>query len=248
MGGYMTANEKFEKKASLLHKNVYDYSKINYVNNSTNIKITCKSHGVFEQLPKNHLAGKGCPKCALKNRTLDRFSFIKKSKKIHGKRYTYQKSSYKNNTIPITITCREHGDFDQLPKHHLVGKGCPSCNSNSTGESMVAVYLDEIKIQYEQEIPLFKNPETGCYLRADFFIEKLNLVIEFDGLQHFEPIEYFGGEEHHLQCVSRDKIKNNYCKKQGINIIRIPYYKKNEIRPILNKVIEQLETTYLMAA
>lgn len=244
----MTDIMTFTEKALAVHGDTYDYSRVDYVNNCTNIKIVCKSHGMFEQLPKNHLVGKGCPKCAFKNRSLNRFDFIKKAKKVHGKKYTYQKSSYKNNATPILITCREHGDFEQLPKHHLVGKGCPSCNSTSSGESMISVFLDEHKISYEQEFPLMKNPETGCYLRADFFIESMNMVIEFDGPQHFKPIEYFGGEEHYQQCIYRDKIKNNFCKENKIQLIRIPYYKKNEIREILKNFIFRKENTSLKAA
>ena len=223
----------FIEKAKKIHGDTYDYSRVEYVNNCTNVKIVCNSHGPFEQLPKNHLAGKGCPKCARKNRRHNRFDFIKKAREVHGKKYTYQKVSYKNNQTGVIITCREHGDFEQLPKHHLVGKGCPSCNSTSTGESMIAVFLDEQKLNYQQEYPIVKNPDTGHYLRADFYIESMNMVIEFDGPQHFKPIEYFGGEEHHQQCVYRDKIKNNHCKKEGIHLIRIPYFKKNEIRNIL---------------
>ena len=238
----------FIEKAKKIHGDTYDYSKVEYVNNCTNVKIVCSSHGSFEQLPKNHLAGKGCPECAFKNRRFNRFDFIKKARDVHGKKYTYQKVSYKNNQIPVIITCREHGDFEQLPKHHLVGKGCPSCNSTSTGESMIAVILDEKKISYQQEFPLVKNPDTGHHLRADFFIESLNMVIEFDGPQHFRPVEYFGGEEHYLQCVYRDKIKNNYCKDNRIRLIRIPYFKKNEIRETLEKFISKYQKTTLKAA
>ena len=233
----MTNNETFARKSIKIHGNIYDYSRVSYSNNSTNIKIICKSHGVFEQLPKNHLAGKGCPYCSIKKRSFNRFDFIKKSKKIHGKKYTYQKVSYKNNQTAVSITCREHGNFDQLPKHHLVGKGCPSCNSTSTGESMIAVFLDEKNVTYKQEFPLVKNPDTGCFLRADFYIERLNTVIEFDGEQHFKPISYFGGKKHYEQCIHRDKIKNKHCKEKGIQLIRIPYFKKNEIRRTLENLL-----------
>jgi rubrerythrin len=233
----MTNTETFITKSLKVHGENYEYSKVKYVNNYTDVKIICRSHGLFEQLPKNHLVGKGCPDCSIKNRSFSRFDFIKKAKKIHGKKYTYQSVSYKNNQTDIIITCREHGNFEQLPKHHLVGKGCPNCNFTSTGESMISVILDEYEIPYHQEFPLVKNPNTGCFLRADFYIDSINTVIEFDGAQHFKPINYFGGEEHYRQCVQRDEIKNKYCKKNKINIIRIPYFQKNEIRSILEKII-----------
>jgi len=56
-------NENFIKDAQTVHGRVYDYSKVNYVNNYTKVKIICPKHGEFSMLPKNHLKGQGCPKC-----------------------------------------------------------------------------------------------------------------------------------------------------------------------------------------
>lgn len=55
--------EQFIEKSNGKHKNKYDYSLVEYKNNSTKIKIICKKHGIFEQIPFNHLRGCGCPKC-----------------------------------------------------------------------------------------------------------------------------------------------------------------------------------------
>ena len=54
----------FIEKASQIHNNIYDYSEVNYVNSKTKIKILCKVHGYFEQLPSEHLSGKGCYSCS----------------------------------------------------------------------------------------------------------------------------------------------------------------------------------------
>lgn len=56
--------EKFISKALKVHGNKYDYFLSKYINSSTKIKIICPIHGVFEQMPNNHLRGCGCPKCA----------------------------------------------------------------------------------------------------------------------------------------------------------------------------------------
>lgn len=55
--------ENFIEKSKLIHNNAYDYSKVNYINNSTKVKIICRKHGEFDQLPKEHLRQHGCPKC-----------------------------------------------------------------------------------------------------------------------------------------------------------------------------------------
>ena len=51
----------FIEKANLVHNNKYDYSLVNYINNKTKVKIICKIHGAFEQIPDSHLRGRGCP-------------------------------------------------------------------------------------------------------------------------------------------------------------------------------------------
>ena len=60
---YLTT-EGFICKANILH-NKYDYSETQYVNSKTKVNIKCKEHGIFEQIPNDHLSGKGCPKCGL---------------------------------------------------------------------------------------------------------------------------------------------------------------------------------------
>ena len=55
--------DDFINKAKEIHKDKYDYSKVDYIDSKTKVKITCEEHGEFEQQPYNHLRGKGCPKC-----------------------------------------------------------------------------------------------------------------------------------------------------------------------------------------
>ena len=55
--------EEFIQRASTIHNNKYLYDKVNYVNTSTKVTITCPIHGDFKQTPNNHLQGQGCQKC-----------------------------------------------------------------------------------------------------------------------------------------------------------------------------------------
>ena len=52
----------------------------------------------------------------------------------------------------------------------------------------------------------------------------MNTLIEFDGEQHFQPIEHWGGERSFLEIQKRDKIKTDFCKSKSITLIRIKYY------------------------
>jgi hypothetical protein len=61
--GLIRNTDDFIKKASIIHNNLYDYSKTEYIGTRDTIKIICKIHGEFEQKPNIHLNGCGCQKC-----------------------------------------------------------------------------------------------------------------------------------------------------------------------------------------
>ena len=128
----MEQNEKtkeFIRKARELHGDTYDYSKVEYINNSTNVNIICKKHGEFIQRPSHHINRKqGCKKCS--GRCSNTSDFIEKVKEIHGDRYDYSNTNYINCKIPIIIICKEHGEFTQTPDGHFKGRGCNTCGIN----------------------------------------------------------------------------------------------------------------------
>ena len=72
-------------------------------------------------------------------------------------------------------------------------------------------------------------------LRFDFYLPEYNTCIEYDGRQHFTPVEVFGGEEGYFKTKKRDGIKNKYCKDNNIGSLRIPYNQINNIEEILLK-------------
>ena len=130
----LTTNE-FIIKATRVHKNKYDYSKVSYINKNTKVTIICKAHGEFEQTPGNHLNGHGCFKCAVeikaKNRKPTINEFIEKAREIHNNEYDYSKINYINSRTKITVICKVHGGFRQTPHNHLKGHGCPECGVES---------------------------------------------------------------------------------------------------------------------
>jgi hypothetical protein len=118
----------FIKKADLVHGNKYDYSKTFLVSGS-NVIITCKQHGDFEQNAGNHIRGRGCIKCFNDNRRVSaEKEFFKKAKIVHAdKNYDYSLVEYKNTDIPIKIICPQHGIFEVTPYRHLNGQICQEC-------------------------------------------------------------------------------------------------------------------------
>ena len=129
--------EEFIKKAIQKHDNKYDYSKVNYINNSTKVCVICPEHGEFWITPANHLYGQGCFKCYHDSRK-NNFKYnteeiINKFKSVHNNIYDYSKTVYKGIATPVSIICPEHGEFLQLPTVHLQGCGCPKCGSINSG-------------------------------------------------------------------------------------------------------------------
>jgi len=145
--------EEFIKKAKSVHGDKYDYSKVDYVNNSTKISINCPIHGEFEQRPNDHLSGKGCSKCSgvCKSTTEE---FILKVKAIHGNKYDYSKVDYANAHKKVIIICPKHGEFKQEPNSHLRSVGCPKCKGiglNYLSYEEAKIYIRNLGIKTEGE-------------------------------------------------------------------------------------------------
>ncbi len=119
--------DDFIQKSNEIHNFKYDYSLVEYKNNRTSVSIICPEHGIFEQLPMNHIKGFGCSKCS-KNKPLTTIEFIKKANETHNNKYDYSLTIYDRSYIKVKIICPEHGIFEQKPNNHLTGAGCPKCN------------------------------------------------------------------------------------------------------------------------
>lgn len=225
--------QEFINKAKKIHEEKYDYSLVNYVNSRTKIKIICPKHGVFKQSPAIHLYGIGCLDCSGKNkRTVE--EFVKEAKKIHGEKYDYSLVEYNNGDSKVKIICPTHGVFKQTPRNHLHNQQCPICNI-SKGELFIKNFLEENKITYKQQYS-FPTCKYKYILRFDFYLPDHNLCIEYDGIQHFKPVDYFGGVKALNESKKRDEIKNNFCENNNIKLIRINHNQKD-----LNQVFNDLK-------
>lgn len=229
----------FIEKAKKIHGNKYDYSKVEYINGRTKVKIICPEHGEFEQRPANHIVGAGCPKCHPLKQPLTIEQFIEKSNIIHNFKYDYSKSIYINSSIKIEIICNKHGAFLQTPQNHLSGAGCPKCNQ-SKGELKIKEWLDKNKIKYESQKKFNDciNPQTNRILPFDFYLTDFNICIEYDGEQHFKPtFPKYNLEKAKINLEKQkyfDHLKNQYCIKNNIKIIRIPYSRFRNIEKVLD--------------
>lgn len=124
--GKKRTSEQFIEEAIVVHGQKYDYDQTNYIDYHTKVDIICPIHGMFSQLPGNHIRGQGCPQCAGNIKyTFD--VFVEKARKVHGDKYDYSKVDYRNSRTDIAIICPVHGIFLQKPYSHLAGHGCSIC-------------------------------------------------------------------------------------------------------------------------
>lgn len=229
--------DSFILKSKDIHGDKYDYSTVSYINSHTKVKITCLIHGIFEQKPYCHLNGEGCRKCSdnlkFQKRRHNNHIFIERAKKIHGDKYDYSIVNYKNARTKIEIICPNHGIFKQTTPHHLNGAGCPTCKS-SKGEMIIEKILLENNINYIRQ-HVFNNCKNIKVLPFDFYLPEHNTCIEYDGRQHFEPIELWGGKESLEYTINNDSIKETYCSENNIKLVRVNY--KDDVQKILiNKI------------
>ena len=143
--------------------------------------------------------------------------------KVFGKLTVLEQTDKRiNRNIVWKCQC-ECGNIYYATTHNLVNGHICSCGclSSSIGELTIKKLLENNNILFKQQMT-FENCKNKHLLPFDFYVNN-KYLIEFDGIQHFQPIEYFGGITEFKERKQNDEIKNNYCKINNIPLIRIPY-------------------------
>ena len=191
--------------------------------------------------------GKGtrCSRCSgRESKDMDRYC-LELNKKWGG--FIKLRKPFKKMTDKtLFIHYKKNGDvchtWEATPSAILNGSGCPKCNE-SRGEKEIRSLLEKKRIHQKSQYRL-EDCRNKKVLPFDFAIFNdngtLNCLIEFDGKQHFEPVNRFGGEKGFRQRQHNDQIKNQYCKDNNIKLIRIPYWDFDNIEDILNEELKDL--------
>ena len=206
-----------------------------YKNKYTKLKVKCAKCGYeWFSTPNALLSGRGCAKCSGRMRKTTE-QFEKDLQEIYPNLYVI--GAYKNNRTKIRCKCSLCGtEFESTP-HSILSQrvGCPSCGYvKSKGENRIDAWLTDHGIKFTRG-HTFSDCKDVHVLPFDFYLSELNTIIEYDGKQHFKPSEYFGGEDGFKKTVEHDEMKNNYCKDNNIDIIRIPYWHFDNIDEILSE-------------
>lgn len=152
--------------------------------------------------------------------------------------------NYISSNDKLDIICPIHGNFQQsFINHYYKGHGCEKCGNNklSKGEKNIEEILLNNNIEYirEESFDGCINPKTNRKLLFDFYLPKYNLCIEYDGKQHFIDNTFFTKRSGSLKSLQeRDRIKNQYCEDNNINLIRISYLNFSNIKKILKNLID----------
>lgn len=196
-----------------------------YVDSSTPIWHRCLIDGYrWKAAPSHTLRGSGCPKCggSLKY-TND--EFIAKLAQINPDIEALEE--YNGGKNKITFRCKIDGHiWVARPGSALEGKGCPKCQETK-GERYVRQWLESKSIPYIYQ-KTFSDCRDKNMLPFDFYLPDYNVLIEYDGQQHFEPVDFAGRGEtwakRQLKITQRhDSIKNIYCQFNNIRLLRISY-------------------------
>jgi len=224
----------FTKKANLVHNNIYDYSKSEYINVISKIIVICKLHGEFTITPNNHLRGKGCAGCG---KEMNRISKIKSFKeyyddfiKLYNDKYDYSMVEWKGGTPRIIVICKKHGQFSVSPYLHRKGTECPKCGNQHSPISIT--WLEYMKIKYSIDIDHAENIGEyfipGSRYKADGYAKSINTIFEFHGdFWHGNPKIYEKTLLNPRLGVTYGELyentlqKTEYIKKMGYNIIEI---------------------------
>lgn len=228
-GNIKRTHDDYVKQVSIINPNIEVIGK--YVGAKKPILHLCKIHNVeWNVCPYDILQGSGCLQCRYENtrinKTKSHEQYIEEVKTINPDICVI--GTYVDLKTPILHKCSKDGYLWETKPSNILfnGCGCPQCHETS-GERKVRQWLEKHNIAY-----IFQKTFDNCrdlrLLPFDFYLPDFDTVIEYDHKQHYEPIEHFGGQEAFELRIKHDNIKNEYCKNNGISLLRIPYFKNVE--------------------
>ena len=232
------AYDEYVAKARSIHGDKFDYSLVKFKTVNDDIDIICPVHGNITQRANGHLKY-GCAKCHSDSKIIPKDVFIQRANEVHDNKYDYSEMEYNKTSEKIKIICKEHGPFKQHGGEHLRGSGCPICRS-SRGELKIAKMLQKLDIPFIKEFSF-----TDSTFRYDFKLVNENILIEFDGEQHFRPVKLWGDEEQFKKQLFIDVEKNILAKLNNCLLIRIPYYRFDTLHTyLLDKIDKHFKYYY----
>lgn len=234
-GNVKKTHQQYVQDLMLVNANINPIEE--YINTDTPILHQCKICKHIWVIKPNHtLNGHGCPMCGFESSAdnkrkpqeeyVQELLYVNPNIEVVGK--------YINYITPLLHRCKKCGnEWDAKPCHTMRGHGCLVCNE-SHGERSISQWLDDNNIEYESQYR-FEDCRNKYPLPFDFYLPQHNICIEYNGRQHYESIDFFGGEDAFKIRQQHDKIKKNYCQSNDIDLLCISY--QQDIEEKLNKFL-----------
>ena len=206
-----------------------------YINSGEKLEYICNKGHKHCMSWDNFKKGKNCPECSGYNISYTIEDIRKEFEKIN---WTLLSEEYVDSKTKLSYICdKGHKHLISWNKFQQ-GERCPFCQ-NYVGETRIKTLLELNNIEFCLQ-KTFKECKYKDQLRFDFYIPKHNICIEYDGIQHFEPIDFAGkgeewAKEQFKEQQIKDNIKTQYCLDNNIKLIRIPYWEFDNIENILKQ-------------
>ena len=220
-GNDKKTNSQFKQEIKDLVGDEYTFLD-NYINNYTKLSVKHnKCSNISKVKPNSFLQGRRCPKCFGNDKKADNL-FKKEVSNLVGDDYTFL-DSYVNNHTKIRVKHNECGHVYYVAPTEFISHNtrCPYCNIPK-GEDLINKILISLDIKHEYQ-KTFNDLRDTQLLSYDFYIPDQNILIEYQGQQHYEPVDYFGGKDKFKIQQKHDKLKSDYAKNHGYTLIAVPY-------------------------
>ncbi len=252
---YLKANKCSCKVCNGVDRNTDDFDKMvkekfphidvigEYSGTRKRVKVKCNIDNYeWEPFAYNLLSGCGCPVCHHKKigdlKRIFQEDKLEKLQLIHPDIQFLEIPNLARENVHCK--CKECGaewyaSYDNLTKSKNP-TGCPRC-SESRGEKRIHEILECWGYSFTPQ-KRFQDLRDINLLPFDVYLDDFNVIIEFDGIQHYKLIEFGGiskekAVELHNIIKKHDNIKNKYCEKHNIPLIRIPYWELDDIEYVL---------------
>lgn len=246
-GGIRKTHENFLKEFNNLGGSEYILLS-EYINDATKILIkhNCLdcNNNTFKMKPSKFIGGQRCPKCGhmKAGKPTKTLEIVKQDfYNLVGDEYTILSDTYKNSISKLQVKHNICNNVYTASHNNFIrGRRCPFCNT-SKGEMKLENILSLYKINHIKEYSFYElTGNGGGLLRFDFAIfdkyNNLSFLCEYDGEFHYKKMyldQDFEGQ------VYRDNLKNEYCKQNKLDLLRIPYWDFDNIETILTDKLKE---------
>lgn len=237
----------FDKLKLICEENEYELitREDDFTNSTMNVQFNCRQHGLQTMSLQSLLGGHKCIDCSYESRGKhfrNSPEYVEQViNAVNGNKLLNKEDYIGSCTRNLRVLCGKCGKHVFLVSfsdyYNVKVNQCRSCSSSeSVGEKKIADYLDGCNIQYVRE-KKFDDCIDKRALPFDFYVPEYNLTIEFDGQHHYFDI---WGAEHFERTQHHDKIKDQFCRDNGINMLRIPYWEGRNVDKLIGDKLSNI--------